>query len=335
MISTLSQYAPSWLVQMPGHLSADQAQALRNRVQGTTQARMLGEFCEALETFTNERPFILGLDDLQWTDFATLDLLSIIARRAHRARLMVVGTYRPADVIVLGHLLRKVLQDLRAHRQCTEIWPDYLTEAGVETYLANRFPSHDFPTNLPQEIHRNTAGNPLFVTAFADELLYDKSIDDSGGRWRFNGDARKLEAGKSSSLRQLIEGQLSRLAPGEQRLLEVAALISGEFSSDLVANALESDPAEIEELADALVRRRQILRTTESSAPPQSTYSRYEFLHDLYRGVAFERSSRSRRRHRYKMIADKLVSDFAGRLDEVATQLAFYFRARESAARGY
>jgi hypothetical protein len=310
---------------MPGLLSGDQLQTLQKRVQGTTQARMLGEFCEALEGLAAERPLIIGLEDLQWTDLATLDLLSIIARRDQYARLMLAGTYRPADVIVSNHPLRAVVHDLQVHRRCTELWPDNLTEAGVGTYLANRFPDHDFPANLKQLIHRNSAGNPLFVSAIADELVREKLIDNGRGRWQINGDAQKLEAEKSSSLRQLIEGQFSRLSVAEQRLIEVAALISGEFNSDLVANALEMDAADVEELADALVQRRQILRTAESSAPPQSAYSRYEFLHDLYRAAAFERSSQSRRRHWYKRIADKMVGDFAGRLDEVATELAYYF----------
>ena len=96
----LAQYAPSWLAQMPGLLSGDQFQTLQKMMQGTTQARVLGEFCEALEALAADQLLVLGLEDLHWTDLATLDLLSIVARREHRARLMVIGTYRPADVIV-------------------------------------------------------------------------------------------------------------------------------------------------------------------------------------------------------------------------------------------
>ena len=262
-LTILAQYAPSWLAQMPGLLSGDQFQTLQKRVQGTTQARMLGEFCEALEALAADRLLVLGLEDLHWTDLATLDMLSIVARREHRARLMLVGTYRPADVIVSNHPLKAVLSDLQAHHQCTVLLPENLTEEDVHKYLSYRFPAHEFPPRLQQMIHRNTAGNPLFVTAIVDELERDKLVNHHDGRWKLTESADKLDAGKSASLRQLIEGQLSRLPANEQRLLEVAAVIGSTFDSDLVASVLEIDPLEEEERCDGLVQRHQILRAAQ------------------------------------------------------------------------
>jgi DNA-binding winged helix-turn-helix (wHTH) protein/predicted negative regulator of RcsB-dependent stress response len=325
-LAVLAQYAPSWLAQMPGLLSGDQFQTLQKRVQGTTQARMLGEFCEALEALAAGQLLVLGLEDLHWTDLATLDLLSIVARREHRARLMVVGTYRPADVIVANHPLRAVLSDLQAHRQCTVLLPENLTEDDVRQYLSYRFPAHEFPPRLKQLIHRNTAGNPLFVTAIVDELERDKLVNHRDGRWQLTDNAEKLDAGKSASLRQLIEGQLSRLSANEQRLLEVAAVIGSAFDSDLVAAALEIDSLEAEEQCDGLAQRHQILRTAQERSDERGVaHSRYEFIHDLYRNAAFERSSQGRRRHWYRRIAERMAADLGDRADEAATELAYYF----------
>jgi len=325
-LTVLAQYAPSWLAHMPGLLSGHQFQTLQKRVQGTTQARMLGEFCEALEALAADQLLVLGLEDLHWTDLATLDLLSIVARREHRARLMVVGTYRPADAIVSNHPLRAVLSDLQAHRQCTVLLPENLTEDDVHLYLNYRFPDHEFPPKLKQLVHRNTAGNPLFVTAIVDELERDKLVDHRDGRWRLTDNAEKLDAGKSASLRQLIEGQLSRLSANEQRLLEVGAVIGGAFDSDLVAAALEIDPVEAEERCDGLAQRHQILRAAQERSDERGGgHSRYEFIHDLYRNAAFDRSSQGRRRHWYKRIAEKMAADLGDRADEAATELAYYF----------
>src|SRR5262249_36219974 len=161
-----------------------------------------GEFCEAIEALAADQLLVLALEDLHWTDIATLDLLSIIARREHRARLMVVGTYRPADVIVSNHPLKTVLSDLQTHRQCTVLIPENLSEDDVGTYLGYRFPIHEFPTKLNQLIHRNTAGNPLFVTTIVDELEREKLVDHREGRWQLVSGMGRLEAGKSASLRQ-------------------------------------------------------------------------------------------------------------------------------------
>jgi len=325
-LAVLTHHAPAWLVQMPGVVSDDQFEALQKRVQGTTQTRMLGEFCEALEVLAAKQPLILGLEDLQWCDPSTLDLLSVIARRVERARLMVIGSYRPADVIISEHPLRTVEQDLQAHRLCAELWPDYLTESGVGKYLATRFPANQFPVRLKQLIHRNTNGNPLFVSAIVEDLLHDKSIDKRDGHWQLIGEPEQMESWKSASLRHLIEGQLSHLRPGEQRVLEAASIAGGEFTPDVIAAALEIDVTEAEEYCDAMVRRRQVLRSVqEDLSRKPADQPRYEFVHDLYRTAAFDRSSHARRRRWYRRIAEKMVADSGGRVEEMATVLAYYF----------
>jgi predicted ATPase len=154
----------------------------------------------------------------------------------------------------------------------------------------------------------------------------DKLIESRNGRWLLTVQAEKLDAWKSASLRQLIEGQLSRLPAGEQRLLEAAATVGAEFASDLLAAALESDPVEVEERCDGLVRRRQVIRMApEGSVQRTGEHPRYEFLHDLYRSAAFDRSSQGRRRHWYQRIGGKLALDAGDQVDTVATELAYYF----------
>jgi len=325
-LTVLARHAPAWLAQMPGFISDEHIEALHKRVQGTTQTRMLGEFCEALEVLAGQRPLILGLEDLQWSDPSTLDLLSIIARREERTRLMVIGTYRPADVIVSEHPLRTVVQDLQAHRLCAELWPDYLTEAGVEKYLASQFPGNHFPARLKQLIHRNTSGNPLFVSAIVEDLSRDKSIEKRDGQWQLVSKPEQMRSWKSPSLRHLIEGQLSRLRPGEQRVIEAAAIAVGEFTPEVIAAALAIDLTEVEEHCDALVRRRQVLRLVEEDSSRElADQQRYEFAHDLYRTAAFERTSQTRRRRWYQRMAEKIVAERGERVDEMSTELAFYF----------
>jgi len=324
VIGVLTRHAPSWLGQMPGVLSDDQFQALQGTIQGTTQPRMLREFCEALEALSVDRLIILALEDLQWSDHSTVDLLSMIARRQEFAHLMLIGSYRPADVIVSGHPLRSVIQDLQAHRLCSELWPEYLSETAVEEYLADRFPDHRFPPKLSQVIHRKTGGNPLFVTALIDDLLREQFIQKDLEHWQLKGEPEVIGTHQSSSVRQAIEGQLGRLSTTEQRVLEAAAVAGLEFTAESVAAALEMDAAGVEDHCDELVRRRQILTSAASSADFPSS-SRYAFAHDLYRAAGLDRSPPNRRRRWYQRIAEKMVADCGERLEEVATELAYYF----------
>ena len=73
---------------------------LQQRAFGATRERMLRELAEAVEILAQERPLVLVLEDLRWSDMSTLDWLAYVARRRAPARLLGLGTYRPIDAVV-------------------------------------------------------------------------------------------------------------------------------------------------------------------------------------------------------------------------------------------
>src|SRR5262249_50734965 len=131
LIEFLTQHAPTWLVQMPALLSAAELEVLQRKTQGATRDRMLREMAGAVEALTAERPLVLWLEDLQWSDYSTLEWLSALARRQERARLFLIGTYRPVDVIVSEHPVRAVKQELQLHGRCEELPLGCLSEGAV------------------------------------------------------------------------------------------------------------------------------------------------------------------------------------------------------------
>jgi predicted ATPase len=112
--------------------------ALQRRVLGATQERMLREFAEAVEVLTVTRPLLLVLEALHWSDYATLDLLTYLARRSGPSRLLLLGTYRPVEVLLRKHPLKAVKQELLLHGQGVELPLELLTAAEVAQYLALR-----------------------------------------------------------------------------------------------------------------------------------------------------------------------------------------------------
>jgi hypothetical protein len=80
LMHTLATRAPTWLLQFPALVPADQRDALQRDTLGATHARMVRELCETLETVTADRTLILVLEDLQWADLPTLDVISSYAR---------------------------------------------------------------------------------------------------------------------------------------------------------------------------------------------------------------------------------------------------------------
>jgi hypothetical protein len=118
LVALLRQQAPTWLVQLPWLLEPPGHAQLQYERQGTTREGMIRELAQVLETLTAETPLVLVLEDLHWSDYATLDLLAWVASRRIPARLLLLGTYRPVEVIVAGHPLRTVTEELQRQRSC-------------------------------------------------------------------------------------------------------------------------------------------------------------------------------------------------------------------------
>ena len=95
---------------------------------------MLREMAEAAEGFTLTRGLVVVLEDLHWSDVSTLDWVTYMARRREPAKLLIIGTYRPADVLASGHLLRGVVQELQARQQCEELRLAPLAKEAIAAY---------------------------------------------------------------------------------------------------------------------------------------------------------------------------------------------------------
>ena len=104
---------------MPWLLNAAELEAVQHQGQGALHDRMLREIAILLEAMTTGMPLVLVLEDLHWSDVATLDLIAWLAPRRQPAQLMLIGTYRPVEAIVRGHSLKAVKHELLVHRQCT------------------------------------------------------------------------------------------------------------------------------------------------------------------------------------------------------------------------
>jgi DNA-binding winged helix-turn-helix (wHTH) protein len=178
LVTVLRQYAPSWLVHMPALLPPAEWAALQRMVGSAVQPRMLRELTEALDVLTAERPLVLVLEDLHWSDRATLEWLAYVARRLDPARLLLLCTYRPVDAIVRGHPLREVLTELWQHGQCVELALDSLSAAEVSAYLAQRFGDTRLAADLARVLHQRTNGNPLFLITMVDELVRQQVITE-------------------------------------------------------------------------------------------------------------------------------------------------------------
>jgi predicted ATPase/DNA-binding winged helix-turn-helix (wHTH) protein len=326
LIELLGQHAPTWLVQMPALLSTAEREKLQREVQGATRERMLREMAEAVETLTVERPLILRLEDLHWSDVSTLELLSVLARRREWAGLLVIGTYRPVEMLANEHPLRAVKQELQLHHQCEELRLNLLTEGDVAKYLVTRFMGSSLPARLTRVFHQRTEGNPLFIVNMVDYLTARGVLVEIGGQWQLKAAVEEVETGVPESIQQLIEKHIERLSPEEQRVLEVASVAGAEFSAAAVAAGVKVEIGEVEARCARLARRDQFLRTSGMEEWPDGTVStRYRFLHALYQEVWYERVPVGQRVSLHRWIGEREEQAYREQVREIAVELAMHF----------
>jgi tetratricopeptide (TPR) repeat protein len=311
---------------MPSLVPEAERENLQSHVAGSTSERMLREMAEAIEILTSHRPLLLVLEDLHWSDYSTLDLVSYLARRRDPARLMVIGTYRPVDVILSDHPLKRVKRELQAHGLCSELSLEYLSEEAVREYLDVRFPGNHFPLTLRRAIYRRTEGNPLFMVNLVEYLNEQKFITGRNGSWELRIEVSQVEREVPANLRQLIEQRLERLSPDERTVLEAATVAGMECSSVAIAAGLDNTVEWVEEHCEELARRHQFLSPAWLVELPDGTVTpRHRFIHVLYREVPYRLIAPMRRSQIHERIAARGIEIYGDRVNEIAAELAMHF----------
>ena len=311
---------------MPALHGSAVLEARQRREHNTSRERMLREFAEAVEAFTVDRLLVLVLEDLHWSDHATLDLIAWLAQRREPARLLLLGTYRPVDVIVREHPLQAVHRDLMLHGQSAGAAPGGATEAAVAAYLGARFPGSTVATELARALFQRTDGHPLFMVQTVEAWLQQGSVAAMGGQWMVTAAPEAVEAGVPESLRQMIEQQLDGCSPEDQRLLEAASVEGAEFSAAAVAAGIETMVAEVEARCAVLARRGQFVQARGVDEWPDGTVSgRYGFLHALYQQVIYDRLPPGLRFQLHRRIGEREEAAYGVQTAEHAAKLAMHF----------
>jgi DNA-binding winged helix-turn-helix (wHTH) protein/tetratricopeptide (TPR) repeat protein len=293
VVDTLATNAPTWLIQFPSLIRPERHAALQREILGATRERMVRELCEALEVITQTVPVVLILEDLHWVDHSTLDVISAIARRREPAKLLVLGTFRPADLIVSGSPLKALRQDLLLHRLSHEVELERLQESDVAAYVTAEFAPGDLPAGLATVIHRHSDGNPLFMTAMLDHLAQRGVLSQKSGRWMMTIPLGQVDPGVPETLRQMLEMQLQHASDEEQQLLSCASVAGQHFTAWSVATMLANDASHVEEshveeICDVLSRRQQFLKSLGTRELPNGVSTpEYQFRHALYREVLY------------------------------------------------
>jgi DNA-binding winged helix-turn-helix (wHTH) protein/tetratricopeptide (TPR) repeat protein len=326
VVAILRRYAPLWLVQLSGVLEADELETLQRQVQGSSPQRMLREFAAALEQLAAEAPLLLCLEDLQWSDGSTLELIAYLAQRRAPARLLVIGTYRLAETVISGHPLRRVIQEMVGRGPCQELALELFTEAEVAAYLSQRLTGSPVGAVLWPVIYRCTQGNALFVRHFVDYLIQRGLLVETGGQWELREEPATLEALIPDHVQRLIARQVDGLSKEVRQLLEVASVVGMTFTASEIAAVANSPLEATEAVYDELASQGRFIEVQGLAEWPDGSLTvRYHFRHALYQRALYHRIGLAQRVRWHRQLGEHFATLYGERTQEIAGELAFHF----------
>lgn len=212
IVRQLERHGPGWLSRLPdltnaGHLDTVE----QTRQAATTPARLRSELGDALEAIAREMVIVFALEDLQWADQPTVDLVRDLAHRGP-ARILIVATYRRVDAITSAQPIRSVALELQAERVAEELSVGTFSPRQVADYLDARFSLNAFPFSLSRAICESTDGNPALVVKLADQLVADGQLSEQNGRWGFRPVGTTADD-EFASLKSFLEFRVRDLGP--------------------------------------------------------------------------------------------------------------------------
>jgi PAS domain S-box-containing protein len=274
--------------------------------------RFLGAFARP------EHPLVLFLDDLQWLDTATLELLERLTTDPDVRHVLLIGAYRDNEVSSSHPLMRTLAAIREAGSKTQEIVLAPLGLDDVERLIVDSLrcgPNSAGP--LAQSVHEKTGGNPFFaiqfLTSLAEEGLLRFDRDAAAWIW----DLGRIRAkGYSASVVDLMVGKLRRLSGRTQTALQQLACLGNVAEIETLSVVFGQSEEDIHMALLEAVRTGLILRLAGS----------YAFLHDRIQEAAYALIPASERAGAHlrigRVLLERATADGLGEhLFEVANQL--------------
>ncbi len=304
---------------------------------GIEQAQIFEQYANVLNALAAKRPLLLVLDDLQWADAASLELLFRLGRRIGGSRILLVGTYRPEEVAlgrpstssgqVERHPLEKVLAEFK--RTYGDVWLDLdrAREAEGQRFVDALLDTE--PNGLGEAFRRalchHTGGHPLFTIELLRAMQERGDlVRDAQARWV---EGPSLDWGAlPARVDGVLEERLGRLEGALQQALEVASVEGEDFTAEVVARVQAADARTlIRRLSGELDRRHRLVSAQGTRRLEQQRLSLYRFMHNLLQTYLYNSLDGVERAYLHEDVGSALEELYGEGADEIAVQLAWHF----------
>lgn len=318
----------------PDKAALDQLQSLIARQQtrrpntNPYQSNLFAQYTRLLQSLARQQPLLLVLDDLQWIDVGSVNLLFHLCRHLKGQPILIVGLYRPAEV-ALGrdggrHPLEPLINELQRnfgdiHVRLNQSDGRHFVDALIDS-TPNRL-----ERSFRDALYRQTAGHPLFTVEMLHGLQDRGDVaQDEDGAWVESPqlDWHILPARVEGVIRERIE----RLPPAMQELLQLASIAGESFYAEVLAQVQGVDARRVTSQLGSVLgngQRLVVLQGRQQVTAQQLT--QYSFRHILFQQYLYNRQDLMQRVYLHQAIAETLEQWYGSQAHLIAPQLARHY----------
>lgn len=298
---------------------------------GPQQSHIFEQYSNLLRTLAEQQPMLLVLDDLQWADGASIELLFHLGRRISDSRIMIVGTYRPED-IALGragsrHPLETVLNEFKRYLGDVEISLRQTQETKAQQFVDALLDSQ--PNQLGRSFRdtmlAHTGGHALFTVELLRNMQErgDLRVDDTG-LWV---EAPTLDWNAlPPRVEGVIDERIGRLTADLREALTIASVEGEDFTAEVVARVQNVDARGlIRRLSNELDRQHRLIGAKGLHHIAGQRLSLYRFRHSLFQNHLYRQLSEVERAYLHEDVGSMLEDLYGDDAEGIAVQLAWHF----------
>jgi predicted ATPase/signal transduction histidine kinase len=279
-------------------------------------------FSKFVQVFTTkEHPLVIFLDDLQWADFASLNLLKLLMNESDTGYLLVLGAYRDNEVNPTHPLMLTLdeMQQKGASLNTLTLKP--LSETDITQLVADTLLcSTEIAQPLSQLVYQKTQGNPFFTTQFLQGLHEDHCItfDPDARYWQCD-IAQVRQLALTNNVVEFMVGRLQKLSAETQNILKLAACIGNQFDIKTLAVICELNQDQVAGYLWSALQEGFIIPENETykffqgnehgEKDTETISVNYRFLHDRVQQAAYSLIVEDKKRETHLTIGRILLEN--------------------------
>ncbi|MEF8873759.1 MAG: BREX system ATP-binding domain-containing protein [Candidatus Thermoplasmatota archaeon] len=260
-----------------------------------------------VKKIASTNPLVVFLDDMHWTDQATLQILGYMAENLREEEILFICAYRPENISD-DHPLKEIIHRSKERKVSEKLELSPLDKSATREIIENEAGVEKIPEELVRKIHQKTDGNPLFVKEYTREMKEKEGFVSEEG----------LEAVEGMSIpdvvRNVIERRVDRLDDDARKVLELGSVIGEEIPFPLLSHASPLDEFDLLDRIDVL--------TGEGLWREAMGEEKFYFHHDVIRDAVYRGMMERKKRVYHRKVAESIREIHSDRIEEKYLPLA-------------